>query len=203
MAFQKVTDTAQIDHIFTQNGETVQNVYYAKRPGGYSQADLQALADVVDAIFLTTYVTEQPPEVTYVRTEVRGLSVENDLTATQNAGTGIGTNAGPSAPNQVTFSIKKASGLTGRSARGRTYWIGVPRTVLDVLNENFVIAAWAASVVADVDFVRNQIETVSLWEAVLVSRFSGGVKRTEGVTFPWVSTLNVDLRVDTLRGRLP
>lgn len=203
MAFQKVTDTAEIDHIFTLNNVGVQNVYYAMLVGGYGQGDLQALADVIDAIFLTTFATECPPEVTYMRTEVRGLAVENDLVASQSAGTGNGTSIGAALPNQVTFSIKKTSGLTGRSARGRTYWIGVPRTEIDNTDENFVLAAFAANVVANIDFVRTQIATVGLWVPVLVSRFSGGAKRTEGVTFPWTGTSNVDLRVDTNRSRLP
>lgn len=203
MAFQPVADTAEIAMIFTNNGVTVQNVYYALRPGGYGQADLQALADVIDAIFLTTFMTEVTVECAYVRTEVRGLAVINDLIATQNAGAGIGTHIGAPTPNNCTFAIKKSSGLTGRSARGRTYWVNIPRQVLDATDENLVGAAWAAAVVANVDFVRIQIATVGLWQAVLLSRFTEGVQRPTGFTFPWLATSNVDLRVDTMRGRLP
>ncbi len=203
MAFQPVPDVAQIDHIFTLNGITVENVYYARRPGGYTLADLQALADIIDLVFPSTYSNDMPLEVTYVRTEVRGLAFENDQVATQALSTGSGTITGGIAPNQVSFAIKKGSGQTGRAARGRTYWIGIPRAQIDGSDENFITAAYAASIVADVNFIRNQIGTVGLWEAVLVSRWLNGVKRVTGVTFPWVSVSNIDLRVDTLRGRLP
>jgi len=203
MVFQAVPDTVEIDHIFTLNGITVQNVYYAKLPTGYAQADLQAMADKIDAIFLTTYVTEQPPEVAYVKTEVRGLAFINDLVAEQNAGAGVGTHTGAAFPNNVTFSIKKTSGLTGRSARGRTYWIGIPDNEVQVANENLLKVAYAAQIVADVDFVRTEISGVGLFEPVLVSRFLDKVLRSPAVTFAWTGSTNVDLRVDTQRGRLP
>lgn len=203
MAFQKVTDCAQIDWICSLNGITCQNVHYAKMPGGYVLANLQALADAIDGIFATTVVTEVPAEMSYLRTEVRGLAVENDQVATQNAGAGTGTHTGNAYPNNVAFAFKKSSGLTGRSARGRSYWIGVPDNVVLGLDENFVTATWADAAVADIDFFRTIINTTGSWEAVLVSRFLNKVKRSEGVTFPWLTTSYIDQRLDTQRGRLP
>ncbi len=203
MAFQPVPDVAAIDVIFTLNGVTVQNTHYALLPGGYSLTDLQALADKIDLTFSATVAPDSPPEVTYVKTEVRGLAVINDLLAEANVGTAVGLHSGSALPNQVTFAIKKLSGFTGRSARGRIFWVGVPDNTLQPTNENLVTATWAANVVADIDFIRVQIETVGLWQAVIVSRFTLGVQRAFGVTFPWVDTTNVDLRVDTHRGRLP
>jgi len=203
MAFQAVPDTAEINMIFTMNGVTVQNVFYAERAGGYVQADLQALADKIDTIFAVTWVTEQPDEVFYVKTEVRGLAVENDLVVEQTAGAGQGTHIGVTLPNQVTFACKKFSGLTGRSARGRTYWIGIPGTEVQSSNENLLKQAYADQIVADVDFVRTQIPTVGTWKAVLVSRFADKVKRVTGKTFPWIGTTHVGLVLDTLRPRLP
>ncbi len=203
MAFQPVPETAQIDMVYDFNGEVALNSFYARRPGGYAQSDLQALADKIDLAWAATFPQEQPPEVSYVRTDVRGLASINDLTATQNLSAGPGVHVGPSLPNNVTFSIKKNSGQTGRSARGRTFWIGVPRNEVGNPDENHLLSTWAANCVSDIDFIRIQIGTVGLWEAVLVSRFANGVKRTEGELFPWISTSNVDLVVDTNRGRLP
>lgn len=203
MAFQSVPNTAEIDHIFTLHGITVQNVYYARLPAGYSLSDLQALADAIDLLFPTTFVNDMSVDVSYVRTEVRGLNVENDLVATQALSAGPGTDASAAYPSQVTFSIKKGSGLTGRSARGRTFWIGIPRNKIEAADENKIIATYVVSIVADVDFVRTTIATVGLWEPVLVSRFANKVKRPTGTTFPWTTTTNVDVRVDTQRGRLP
>lgn len=203
MAFQSVPNAAEINFIFTYHGEIVQNVFYAERTAGYSLADITALAAHMDLQVGVTWVGQQPLEVTYLRTEVRGLSVENDLFASDNTTTGPGTDVSPGLPGNVTFSIKKISGLTGRSARGRTYWVGVPTNKLQVADENRLNAGFVTSIVANVDVIRTQIPVVPGWTAVLVSRFTDGAKRSTGVKFPWTGTVNVDDIVDTHRNRLP
>lgn len=203
MGFQRVPDTAQISIVFTYNGETCINTMYAEKAGGYSLGDLQALAAQVDVQVGSSFLHLQPPEVSYVKSEVRGLDQENDLVAEDSTNAGPGTETSLAVSNQVTFSIKKGSGLTGRSARGRVYWIGIPRSKLDGADENQLLAAYAAELVDAIEDQRVGINAVTGWEAVLVSRFQGGAKRTEGTTFPWTTTTNVDTRVDTQRRRLP
>jgi len=203
MAFQAVPDTVEIDMIFTLNGVAAQNVFYAELAGGYQLSDLEALATQIDVNWQGNWRTEQPLEVTYVRTEVRGLAVENDLFAQNSDSSNPGSHVSPSLPNNVTFSIKKSSGLTGRSARGRTYWIGIPTAATKPANENLLDALFVTDLVANVDSVRTSIIAVPDWLPVLVSRFAGGALRTEGVTFPWLSSSAVDDRVDTQRTRLP
>jgi len=203
MAFQKVTDTVEIDHLFTLNGVGVQNTHYARLPSGYIQTDIQALADAIDLTFPAGQAANMPGEVTYVRTEVRGLAVENDITASQNLSSGPGTNGGTTLPNNVTFAIKKTSGLTGRSARGRIFQIGIPETEVKPSNENLLEAVYITAIVANLAFIRTTISSVGLWEPVIVSRFTDGALRPEGKTFPWTGETNVNDRVDTHRGRLP
>lgn len=203
MGFQAVPNVAEANMIFSLGGVTVQNVHYALALGGYDQASLQVLANTVDNIFDPNFRDNITAEVEYVRTEVRGLGSENDLTAEADAEAGPGIHTGDSLPNNVTFAIKKTSGFTGRSARGRTFWIGVPEVVVLGANDNFVSTAWGAAVVDAIDLIRTAIDATADWEAVLVSRFTGGVKRDEGETFPWTGTSHVNLRVDTHRSRLP
>lgn len=203
MAFQPVINTVEIDLIFTQSGEIAQNVFYAELDGGYTLTDLEDMASRIDEQWNGTWKVRQNAEVTYLRTEVRGLEVQNDLIATDDTNTGPGTHIGTALPNNVTFSIKKESGLTGRSARGRTYWIGIPQSELEVDSENLLQSDYVALLVAAVDDIREAILTVGAWQPVLVSRFANGVARDEGLTFPWISTSNVDLRIDTQRRRLP
>lgn len=202
MAFQSVPDVAQVSIIFKQNGITMQNSFYAHHPGGYSLANLEALAAEIDARVDGNFKVRQPIECEYLRTEVRGLDTENDLVAENSDNAGFGLDNADPLPNNVTFAIKKQSGLTGRSARGRAYWIGIPNDKLTASNENILTTAYVDFIVAAIDAMRTGIEVVGTWEAVLVSRFANGVKRTEGVTFPWVSTTFIDRTVDTQRGRL-
>lgn len=203
MAFQAVPDTAEIDIIYTQHGETMQNVFYAELPGGYTLTDLAALAAGIDSQVQGTWKSQQVIEAVYQRTEVRGLAVENDLIATNNVNAGVGILSGGALPNNVTLVVKKESGLTGRSARGRCYWMGCAQGLLKTTDENEFQTTYVAAIVASVDSMRTQIASVGLWQPVLVSRFSGGVARTTGVTFPWVNSVAVNEVVDTQRGRLP
>lgn len=203
MAFQPVVDTVEIDVIYTQHGETLQNVFYAELPGGYNLAGLAALALAVDAQVQGSWKSQQAIEAVYSRVEVRGLALENDLLATNNTNAGPGVIAGGALPNNVTLAIKKESGLTGRSARGRTYWIGAAQSVLNTGDENQFQAVYVGLVVAAVDDIRSTIGSIGLWEPVLVSRFTGGLPRASGLTFPWVATSSVNNTVDTQRGRLP
>ncbi len=203
MAFQKVVDTVEIDVIYDMNLEAVQNSFYASLAGGYSLADLDLLAAAIGVTVSTIWLPAQNADAVYLRTEVRGLAVENDIVSIDSAGAGPGLLGGVPLPNNVTLAVKKSSGFTGRSARGRTYWIGMPQNKLDVANENQVIAPYVVDIIGAVDAVRLSIIAATSWVPVLVSRFAGGVQRSEGKTFPWIATSNVNNVVDTLRGRLP
>lgn len=203
MAFQPVVDTVEIDIIYALNGEFVQNSFYAKMVGGYLLADLEALAANVDARVQGTWKAQQAVEAIYVRTEVRGLALENDITASDSTSAGPGVMPSAAMPNNVTLAIKKVSGFTGRSARGRTYWIGPPRGQLDAANENLFIITYVSDVVDAVDSIRDAIGDVVPWQPVLVSRFAGGIQRDEGETFPWIGCESVNTIVDSQRGRLP
>lgn len=202
MVFQPAVDVAEIGVIYTYNGVGVQNVFYGHAPGGYVLLDLQQLAGAVDGAVGGGWLAQQPSEAVYLRTEVRGLTVENDLAATDLTLAGPGTDTNPPLPNNVTFAIKKLSGLTGRSARGRSYWIGIPTNSTIPTDENQLATAYVASIVANIDLVRTSIQALPNWDAVLLSRFTGGVKRASGKTFPWIGSVAVNERIDTQRDRM-
>lgn len=200
MAFQSVPDTAEIVVNYTANGENFVNVMAAQLIGGYDLADLTSLADIVDAAVVANWRTIQSVDYTYVNTVVRGLEFENDEEVTNNDGTGVGDVAGDSLPGNVTFSVKKGSGKTGRSARGRLYWIGLAASDLDT-NENLVKVASVTAIVAGVEAMRVAINT-SAFAAVIVSRFNAGVARSPAITFNWTETVAVNNNVDSQRRRL-
>lgn len=203
MAFQPVLNTVSIDVVYTLNGETVQNVFYGELPGGYILLDLQNVAAAIDLAVAANWLPQQPVEAVYRFTEVRGLAVVNDIAWTDATSTGVGGHASPTLPGNVTFSLKKLSGQTGRSARGRTYWIGIPQNQLLASDENRLNGTYQLAIEAAVDTIRTTIAAIGLWQPVLVSRFTGGLPRGSGLTFPWASTTSVDNILDTQRGRLP
>jgi hypothetical protein len=200
MAFQKVQESAEIVIAYTGSGSNMVNVVGAHKVGGYVLADLTSMAAAVDAMVTLEWLPIQTNDVTYVSTTVRGLDKENDLEAVDATGTAAGGDIEKGEPGNVTIAIKKASGFTGRSARGRLYWIGMISSALGT-DLNIVDPTPLAEIVAAVDDLRLTIIAEG-WLPVIISRFAGGVKRTDGAVFSWLTSTAVGNTVDSQRRRL-
>lgn len=200
MAFQSVPDTAEVVVRYTYGGQNIVNTFYARYFGEYDLDALQELADVTDAWVTSELKPLLASNLTYVGVDVRGLEFENDNTATANAGAGLGTNAGAVVAPQYSFAIKRLSGLTGRSARGRIYIPPPPASALQA-DKNFVLAAYADPWVTALEQLTADWATI-LWTAVIVSRISDGAVRTFGIVFPIIGWEYDNLRGDTQRRRL-
>lgn len=200
MAFQAVPDTAEIVIKYNLSLEPMFNVLHARRVGGYTILALQELADAMDLSVAAEWLPIQTDQAVYQEVVVRGLAVENDLEAMANLSAGPGLKLSTGQPGNVTLSVKKSSGFTGRSARGRLYWIGMPRDNLST-NANVIKALDRTAIVDGVEGLRVDILATS-WLPVIVSRFTGGVKRPTGITFDWTTTSSVDDNIDSNRRRL-
>lgn len=200
MVFQPVVDTAEVTLVFTQNGETITNTFAIEKGGGYNQSDITNIANQIDNSVPTHLIGLMTIDAIYQQTEVRGLAVPNDLFAVDGTNGQAGGDASTGLPNNVTLSIKKLSAFTGRSARGRWYFIGLPLDNLDP-NENKVLQADADLIVQGLDAFRNAA-SAGVWQAVIVSRFADSLPRSTGKTFDWINTVAVDRNTDSQRGRL-
>ncbi|KKL06218.1 hypothetical protein LCGC14_2598240 [marine sediment metagenome] len=200
MAFQKVVDAAEIVIEYVGNAQVLKNVIHASKSGGYVLADLTALAVAVDANITAAWLGNQTQDVSYVQTIVRGLALENDLEAIDNTGAAAGGVLSKGLPGNVTLAIKRTSGLTGRSARGRLYWIGIPAAQLSI-DENVVDTTAVADIVSNVESMRASINA-TVWTPAIVSRFTNGVARSEGKLFTWTGSSAVNNNVDSQRRRL-
>jgi len=202
MPFQSVPETAEATPIFLVNGQLIQNTYHGRKSGGYSTADLEAFAEAVDLSVAAHQLPLLSTEVTYVRTEVRGLEFENDQVVIDSTSTDPGTIASPPLPLSVSFAVKRTSGFTGRSARGRVYWPSVNLAQVLATDENRMAVSNAAAVVNAIEEMRLDIVAAG-WVPVIVSRFANGAPRAEGVTFNWTGTSSDDNRFDSRRDRMP
>ena len=200
MAFQAVPDCAEIVITYQGHGKQFKNVVHASKLGGYDLGDLVALASAVDVAVSANWLPIQSVDYAYVSSTARGLALENDQEWVNTTGAGAGVKSSAALPDNVTLSIKKSSGLTGRTARGRLYWIG---TALEDLatNESMYTLTATDAIVDAVNDVRIAI-TASVWTAAIVSRFLDNVKRTTGVFFEWKDCVAVDGDVDSQRRRL-
>jgi len=201
MAFQRVPETAEAVLSIGSQGIIMTNTFYFRKTGGYGQVDIDDLAAAVDGWVGAHYRARLSAEATYFGTNVRGLDQVNDLTAVNTTSAGIGGVVGEILPLNVSFAIKRLSGLTGRSARGRIFVPGIPTSQLDA-NENFVLATYADGNVDALNELKIDAALAG-WQEVIVSRFENNVKRPLGVLFVVVNYAYTDLIVDTQRGRLP
>lgn len=113
---------------------------------------------------------------------------------------GAGTRVGNSMPSSVAWSIKFATGLAGRSYRGRVYWMGMAEADI---SGNFIDPTYATSVEAAWETMRTGIFGEVEYRLCVVSLQTGGQPRSFGVATPVTDILAVDSIVDTQRRRLP
>lgn len=112
----------------------------------------------------------------------------------------VGSTAAQVLPNNVTFSVKLDTGLTGRSTRGRIYHVGLTEATV---TGNFLSTASANVIAGAWDDVRESVAGASDFLLAVLSRQTNGQPRLQAVTYNVQSVGWVDTRVDTQRRRLP
>lgn len=204
MAFQRVPNTAEIRIVWDILGKERSTYFHADHAGGYNQAGIDAMAAACDQLLGPMFAVGMSVDDEYLRTEVRGLDAEFDLTATRNLFATIGSVVSVPAPPNVSFVVRKLSAFTGRSARGRVYIAGLPRSDIQTGtgNQDKMIAVNADAWALAVQGARNIIDNVGIWDPVIVSRFSEGAKRAEAIVFDWITSDYATLTLATRRKRL-
>lgn len=201
MAFQSVPDTAEVVIQYLMNSVLFTNTYYFTYTGVYMLEDLQQLADDMDQWAGNEMRPLLATACDYVQAHVRGLDAMNDLEAINSDSAGPGANGSNQLPINVSWALKRLSGNTGRSARGRVYLAGFSVGDLQT-NENF-ISTTSAEGFQNAHNDQATYLTDSAWAPVIVSRYSAGSLRTFGITFNLENWEYTDLRLDTRRDRLP
>jgi len=110
-----------------------------------------------------------------------------------------GTNGGGAQPNQVTSTVTWETGLVGRSARGRTYTIGIPDTFIALGNRQ--LTSTAQGLLASRWETFREAFATSGHALAVVSFAEGGVARTEGRPLPATAS-RVPFPLATQRRRL-
>jgi len=133
--------------------------------------------------------------------EVRDMQVQNGVVVNYTTGLPIaGTNVAAFVSAQVCFPIKLATGLAGKSFRGRFYWPFVGESTAGT-------NAWS-SVAANnvVDFWNELREAMYLvgsgWTMCVVSKQTGGAPRANGLPTTITDVTYAKLKLGTQRRRL-
>ena len=195
-----VPNVAQVEAIYSMNGQVVENVFHYQQPGPVNAVELAAFGDA----WIAEWVINQKPyinnEVTLTAVKVTDLTTNVSPTVT--VATGLpqaGSQSGVLLPNNVSLVFTKRTNLRGRSQRGRTYWPGLGEP--NVIN-NAVTPALVTAIAVGLSAMRTVVSAAGSWEMVVVSRYTNNNPRAAGIFTP-VTGFTSDGVVDSQRRRLP
>jgi hypothetical protein len=202
LAFIPVPNIAEVFIEHSLNGKPGVGwvVHYETTAGSWSTTELTELCALLRAWWNDEMKATVTAQVILQRIRARDLTTANSPIVEYNTGMPItGTGTGSSEPGNVSFSIKKNTGLAGRSFRGRIYMMGMSDTnvVGNLLNStvaNLWVAAWTEAL-----FLSG---TTYDYGMVVASRYANNAPRVSGISTPVLSVSYADLRIDTRRDRL-
>ena len=198
--FIPAPNTARVRMVYLLDGQTVMNVFYflASAPMVYS--DLTNLASEVLSAWQAQLKPQQPEELTLSYIEATSLDAADAfqyVLPVNEAGTN-GTSA--VLPNNVTLSISFKTGVTGRSNRGRMYWLQLAE---GQVVKSTVSPIFLATLMTKIEDFFDAIETGTSTFHSIVSYCNDGTWRTTASVLPVESYVTVDTNIDSQRRRLP
>lgn len=201
MAFIPVPDGIKVCMRFTKAGQQVCNVFYVTTTSTVDDTFLDGLGAALKTWWTSNVGPGVSSDVALQAIELTDASVSGGLGIEYTTGLPVsGSSSGTALPNNVTLAIKLASGLTGRSNRGRQYLIGLPANSLDT-DQNHVSSAAQSAIKGWYDSLISDIVAYGA-QLVIASFFTGGAPRTTAVTHE-VGSVSVNPTIDSQRRRLP
>lgn len=202
MPFVPVPNIVEVfmEHSFHEKQGIGWVLHYENALGVWSTDTMQELFSQLIAWWTASMKPLVTADVTLYRVRGRVLTTatsgidERVLTSPQ-----TGTRAGQAMPNNVAFSLKKNTGLAGRSNRGRIYQFGFAEA--DV-SGNFMTTALANSYVTAWNEALLFTGELTTYGMVVASKYSGNAPRPTGVATDVLYISYSDTRVDTRRDRL-
>jgi len=201
MPFVAVPAAVKVSWFYTYNGQPCMNRLYVNRGESLpTAATCAAIAQQAADWWVGNARVLVPATCELRLTEAVSVAEQNGPSATFSSGLpSVGTHASPALPGNVTICVSLRTGLTGRSARGRWYWVGLAE---DQVAGNVLDAGVAVSITGAIDNLLTAMGDISS-APLIVSFQNNGVPRPGGpVKFFITDALMVDTTIDSQRGRL-
>lgn len=203
MDFVECPNVCQLEAVYLQAGEVVENVFHVLFAAGITVPFMNLLMTDADTWDASNQFSKRHTTTSLVKWRARDLTTQSGAVVELNLATPRpGTVSGIPLPNHATIAISWRTGLAGRSQRGRSYFVGLADSSLDATGQQLAPAAataingsWTALLAAVNANVTRQM--------VVLSRATGGHPRLTGVTTPITAAVFSDLYVDSQRRRLP
>lgn len=118
--------TARLELVMQEHGQIIENVVYVQYPTSPSESDIRNLAQGAIGAWDATLATIMSDDVYLVKCIATDVSEPDSWQyEAEPAVLTQGHVAVAGLPSNVTVTTKFASGLSGRSQRGRAYWVGL------------------------------------------------------------------------------
>lgn len=187
MAFIPVPNCIQARLIWQEdNGAVAQNVFWHATSSVPTLEDMDDIGGIWGEMMTESGLG---PNTTnnwaLASVNMRAMNEEEGLSKIFTDGMPIsGTNAGTKTPDQVAYTVTWNTGLVGRSARGRSYVLGVPLEA--IVGQNRLADASQASFNNTWGVIMDGFATAG-HSLQVVSFQEGGVPRAEGRALPVLS----------------
>lgn len=204
MAFTPVPNTARTCIKYTLFGQQVCNIMYFEKGSPWTAGELVTLATALNSWVDGELLPLLSADMKFIGTEARSMEAQSAPSVEVAISPPLeGDVANAGLPGNVALAVKFATGLTGRSFRGRNFIAGWPE---QSVTGNKILAAPQAALVAAFDELGTYLIGLSA-DHVVASLFSGvdgagkPIPRVTGVTTP-VTQYTADDDIDSMRKRL-
>lgn len=199
MPFVPIPNAAQLEYIYTWDGQVCENVLTYFINTAVTTTNLQHLASAAIVWWGANLKPLQSSSVALLTVKATDLSSQIGPVVEDTTGLPIvGTGASGAVPNNVSVAIKLITANRGRSFRGRVFHIGLVNSV--VTNNTVALAtrtslrnAWLAALT---------LGTSPIWTLAVGSRYTNNAPRVTGLATE-VTDISVNAIVDSQRRRLP
>lgn len=202
MAWPYLTGTIKVVIKYVIGQKPMINVTFAKRTlaGIIEAGDLQAVAEAAETAWWTNWSAMANEGAEVVEIETTEWDDENGQLYTLVPSPAIeGAKTGGIVTNQVALVVTHKTGLTGRSARGRSYIPGLDEVDL---NATSVITAQVLTDAVEIfSLFATELDTAD-YNHVVLSLYHDGAERATPIAFQ-IDEYTTNSRVDTQRRRLP
>jgi len=201
MPFIPADKTVQVEMRYVQNSSQMENVFYVHKEslGDVDATYLGGLADIIKSAWTTYFKPIISTGCTLVEIYLRDLTALEAIEFTESVND-VGTAAGSLATGQDTLCVSFRTGFTGRSARGRSYFISLRQT--DIVNDIVSVGKAQAIVDAWAEMMSEINASLDGAKCVVLSRFTEGAPRTEGQIRDITTVTAIDRIVDSQNNRL-
>lgn len=198
MAFQPVPDVALIRIEGVMDRQlTINTQHWAISGGGITPVNLQTIVAAVGGWAELTLAPLLSRDWTYVRTTGIDLSSATGPSVFVTGGVDGGVDQ-EAAPNNVAACVKFNTASRGRSFRGRNYVPGIPNNLLTL---NTLDPGFMSDLIGAYNLLPGAGGFVAGWEFGVVSRFSEGTPRAEGLFIPITDCSMTTNTVRSMRSR--